>query len=257
VYELAMKIQRPFGRTLIMTAVILVLYFFVGEAVARSDRFQAKFAGPTWGSRHAHFERQLDHLNHFVNHVGPVDCLFLGSSMVISDIDPLSFANAYQNESGEAIRCFNFGVDGLSALGAAALAKILVADYQPRLLVYGTDARDYAVEPEAEDATAILDTPWIRYRLGEFSIMGWLLDTSSLLRYRRPLRTLLRLNLPLVVLEYDRRESHTGVWLGRLQSFERRRRPNLQRMACQGNRQGNRRGEMNSPELGRECILAL
>ena len=189
-----MQIQRPFGRTLIMTAVILLLYLCVGEAVARTGRFQAKFARPTWGSRHPHFERQLDRLNHIVNQVGPVDCLFLGSSMVINDIDPLLFANAYRNESGQDIRCFNFGVDGLTALGAAALAEILVKDYQPRLLVYGTDARDYVVKPQADDAAVILDTPWIRYRLGEFSIEGWLYDNSSLLRYRRPLRNLLQLN---------------------------------------------------------------
>jgi hypothetical protein len=83
-----------------MAAAILLLFVVAGEVVARNDRFQSKLARPTWGSHHPHFERQLDRLNHIVNQVGPVDCIFLGSSMVINDFDPLVFADAYRYHSG-------------------------------------------------------------------------------------------------------------------------------------------------------------
>jgi hypothetical protein len=182
---------------------ILVFLLISAECVARTNWFQAKLARPTWGSRHIHLEVQLDRLNHIVNQDGPVDCIFLGSSMVINDIDPITFANAYRNETDHDIRCFNFGVDGLSPVGAAALAEILVMDYQPDLLVYGTDARDYAVGPDDGYARLIFETPWIQYRLGEFSPVGWLFDVSSLLRYRRPLRTLLRFDLQRALWERD------------------------------------------------------
>jgi hypothetical protein len=198
-----LQLHFPFGQTLLLVGMILLLFALAGEGITRTDTFQAKFARPTWGSRHIHLELQLDRLNHIVNQDGPVDCIFLGNSMVINGIDPITFANAYRNETGHDMRCFNFGVDGLSPVGASALAEILIEDYQPDLLVFGTDARDYAVGPEDGYARLVFETPWIQYRLGKISITGWLFDMSSLLRYRRPLRMLLRFDLQRALWERD------------------------------------------------------
>jgi hypothetical protein len=190
--EGTLRLQHPLGKTLILAVVFLLSLIIAGEIVTRSDAFQHQFARPTWGSRHRQFEIQLDRLNYLIDREGSVDCIFLGNSMVMRGIDPIAFADAYHDQTGQDIRCFNFGVDAIPAVGSAALAKILVRDYQPRLLIYGTDARDYVIEPIDKDAAVFLETPWIQHRLGEFSLAGWLYDVSSLLRYRVALSRLSR-----------------------------------------------------------------
>ena len=45
---------------------------------------------------------------------------FLGNSMVWRGFDPQAFAQAYQAQRGQALRCFNFGVDAMPAAGAGA-----------------------------------------------------------------------------------------------------------------------------------------
>ena len=107
---------------------------------------------------------------------------------------PNHFKQGYQETTGQDIRCFNFGIDASSAGSTAALVKILVKDYHPRLLIMGTDARDYSVPREDRDPVAILETPWIKYRQGHFSLDGWLTEHSYFYRYRQHLSRLLRFN---------------------------------------------------------------
>jgi hypothetical protein len=94
--------------------------------------------------------------------------LRLGSSTVDVGFDPDAFQMGYQEVAGRDIRCFNFGIDASSSISAAVLTGILIEDYHPRLLIFGTDARDYAVLREEPDTAVVLDTPWVRYRQGYF-----------------------------------------------------------------------------------------
>jgi hypothetical protein len=116
----------------------------------------------------------------------------VGSSIVDVGFDAKVFENVYQEIAGWEIRCFNFGIDASSAVSSAALVKILVEDYHPRLLLLGTDPRDYAVPSTDRDPAAILDSTWIQYRLGDFSLDGWLQDYSYLHRYRQHFSRLFR-----------------------------------------------------------------
>jgi hypothetical protein len=81
----------------------------------------------------------------------------------------------------------------MPAVSAGALAPILVGDYQPSLLIYGTTAQDYVFSRESEAATVLLEMPWLRYRQGHFSIRGWFYDNSRLYQYWETLGHLLRL----------------------------------------------------------------
>ena len=185
--------RRPYGRTLALTLLLLALLMALGEVLVRTEVFEGHVVANNRGGRHRQFELQLGRLETVVARDGPIDCIALGSSMVWYDFDPEAFSEGYQHQTGQEIRCFNFGVDGLPAASAGALAPILAGDFQPSLLIYGTTARDYAVPKESENNTVLLEMPWLRYRLGQFSIQGWFYEHSRLYRYWETLGHLLRL----------------------------------------------------------------
>jgi hypothetical protein len=97
--------------------------------------------------------------------------------MVDLGFDPTAFMEEYKNYTGQDIRCFNFGIDALPAAAAAALADILVKDFKPDILIYGTDARGYSVAPDTEDAAVILDSKWTQYHLAILQLRAGCLNT--------------------------------------------------------------------------------
>jgi|RhiMetdeSRZDD1v2_1073273.scaffolds.fasta_scaffold62201_3 hypothetical protein len=189
---LQIEIRTAPGKTVWFTVLLFILLTTVAEWVARSESFQVLLTPPKMGSRHYQLGYKLALLDRLIKKNGRVDCIMLGSSMVDVGFDPDAFETGYGEMTGRDIQCFNFGIDASSAASTAALARIVVEDYRPRLLIIGTDARDYAVPSEDPDAAVVLNTPWIAYRQGDFSLEGWLLDNSYLYRYRQHLGRLAR-----------------------------------------------------------------
>jgi hypothetical protein len=187
-----LQIRTAPGRTFWFTVLLFILLIAVAEWVARSESFQVPFTPPKMGSRHYQLGYKLALLNAFARKTGPIDCIMLGSSTVDTGFDPSAFETGYKEITGRDIHCFNFGIDASSAGSTAALSRIVLEDYRPRLLIIGTDARDYAVPSEDPEPAVILNTPWVAYRQGEFSLEGWLLDHSYLYRYRKHLGRLAR-----------------------------------------------------------------
>lgn len=168
----------------------------------RNEKLRSRLQAPSIGSRHRQFEIQLARLEMLTQREGPIECLFVGNSMVWLDLNPEAFSRAYKAETGEDITCFNFGVGTMPASGAGKIAQILVEDYQPQLLIFGTSARDYAIPEGAEDASVILDTPWVKYRTGKRSIQGWLFVNSYLYRYKEQLARLLKFDRSALTPDY-------------------------------------------------------
>jgi hypothetical protein len=146
------------------------------------------------GTRHYEFGPKLFQLKSIVERKEGINCIFLGNSTVNNAMDPGEFASAYKETTGQDIRCFNFAVDAIPASVAGVIAQILVEDFQPKVLIYGTSARDYSLPLDDEETTVILDTEWIQYRLGNFNIKGLLFQYSHLFRYRNYFPELSRLN---------------------------------------------------------------
>ena len=182
------------GKTLWLTIILLILLGGIAESITRLASFQAPLTPPKMGSGHYQLGHKLALLDAEVKRHGTVDCIMVGSSMVDVGFNPAFFRTGYHATVGRDIRCFNFGIDASSAASTAALAKILVEDYHPRILIIGTDAHDYAVPSSDKAAAVILDTPWVQYRQGNPSLDGWLLEHSYLYRYRKHLSRLLRLD---------------------------------------------------------------
>ena len=188
------QITSLFSKTIWLTLTLLCLLGGAAESVARSDFFQAPLTPPKMGSRHYQLGHKLALLEAEVKQNGPIDCIMVGSSMADVGFNPVAFQEAYQKVTGRDVSCFNFGIDASSAASTAALVKILVEDYHPRFLIVGTDPRDYAIPSDEGEPAVILNTPWVRYRQGNFSVEGWLLDHSYLYRYRQHLGRIIHLN---------------------------------------------------------------
>ena len=191
--ERTLSIQPPFGGTLLLTMLILISLLACGEMLTRTRLFKSYFIAASRGSPHFQFELQLGRLESIIAQEGPIDCIFLGNSMVWLGFDPLVFSQAFQEKTGKELSCYNFGVDGLPVSGASAIKQYLIQKYQPKLLIYGTDARDFAVPREDRDATVILDIPWMQYHLGKFTLQGWLYENSHIYRYLETFGYLLRM----------------------------------------------------------------
>lgn len=187
-----LRVAGLFGKTFWTTILLLLLFGGITESITRLNFFQTALTPPKLGSRHYQLGHKLALLDAEVKKNGPIDCIMVGSSMVDVGFDPNAFQRAYHGTAGQNIRCFNFGIDASTMASSAALTEILIEDYHPRLLILGTDPRDYAVPSTDRDPAVILDTPWVAYRQGDFSVDGWLLEHSYLYRYRQHLGRLAR-----------------------------------------------------------------
>lgn len=188
-----LQIREISTRTFWLTVVLLLCFSGMAEGITRMEQFQAPLTPPKMGSRHYQLGHKLALLD-AAREQGPLDCIVVGSSMVDVGFDPEAFQSGYRNQTGQDIHCFNFGIDSSIAVSTAVIAKILINDYQPRILIVGTDPRDYGVPQDERGPAVIFNSPWIRYRQGYFSPEGWLLDHSYLYRYRQHLSRLIRLN---------------------------------------------------------------
>ncbi len=169
-----LQLTRVPGRTLALALPVLVVLVLVLEAVARLLSIDALLAAPYLGSRHDSLEVRV-HLLEEMHAEEPFDCILVGSSVVYAGLNPAVIEAAYQSQTGEAIRCFNFGVSGVLASGVRYLVDYVIEQYHPRLIVYGLSARDFGdIEIDRLDGDELAGLDWLQYRLGSFNPVGWL-----------------------------------------------------------------------------------
>ena len=166
--------------TPLLVVVSLAVCCAVVELSARTAGVRTRLLPPSVGSPSRPFEIQLARLDAFVRREGAPDCVFVGSSLVLTGIDPEVFDAAYERRAGHRSRCFNLGVPGMSASDVGALAGIVLDDYEPSLIVYGATFRDFSTRVEGPGLGALA---WVRYRRGAWSAEGWLIDHSDAYRY--------------------------------------------------------------------------
>ena len=180
----SLKIERPLGGALWRALLLLAVLLAALEGLARSPWVQQRLAVASLGSYHYQFEIKWFQLQRYVQAHDGVDVLFLGSSLVNSGIQPQEVNRAYVQASGEnPLRIFNFGVEGLTIQPNSVVAQLLVESFHPKVIIFGTEIRDYAANNGVETAEKFLGGDWLRYRLGEFSLRGWLAEHSAAARY--------------------------------------------------------------------------
>lgn len=127
------------------------------------------------------FDAKIYQLENQTRRDGKLDCLFLGSSVANSDIDPAVVEQAYLEQTGETIHCFNLGLPAMTIETASALAEAAVKRFHPRVIVYAILPRD--VDDAIANVEYIGKTDWIKYNRGIPSLGGWLVNNSYTYRY--------------------------------------------------------------------------
>jgi hypothetical protein len=177
-----LKLKWPCGVTLGLAIAILICLIAGGEFLLRRDFVQAHLPYPSFGSNSRNLDMKLHLLKKMIEREGPPDCLFLGNSMVQTDIDPEAFREAYQTVSGNPIGCFNFGVNGMSPYPGAKFVKVLNRLFHPKIVIWGITPSDLKTRRTNKEVT--LETgSWVRYQLGHGNFSGWLIDKSYFYRY--------------------------------------------------------------------------
>jgi len=134
------------------------------------------------------FDFRIHYLDHFVRQNGGVDCLLIGSSHIANGIDPKVVESIYFQRTGQTIRCFNFGLPSLTMDTAGPLSDVLVNKYHPRLLILEVSPRSFS-RNFGDMTRSLSQNPWVRYRLGDFTLEGWARDDVLAYRYYLSLKT--------------------------------------------------------------------
>jgi hypothetical protein len=184
--RVALQLRRPRSGTLGLAVILMGLLAATGETLVRLAPVRARLLAPSFGSSLRELELQWFGLEEMVATYGPIDCLFVGSSLVQRGLDPRAFAMTYRGRTGRDLHCFNFGVAGMTASTAGLMADILVRRYHPPLLVYGASPFDLSAVT-AQRASKVTEemerSPWARYQLGTFTVAGWLIEHSQAYRH--------------------------------------------------------------------------
>lgn len=178
-----LQLRRPFGHTLVLAAIFMFIFFVAGELLIRFAASHIVLGTPSLGSEHRQFEQQWFRLKNYAAQHRSIDCIFIGDSTVITDFSPATFAESFRDQTGEHIECYNFGVGAFSVVGLASLARILAQEYSPRLLFVGVEALNFTVPREAQGSADLSSTAWAQYKLGGFTVEGWLFEHTYFYRY--------------------------------------------------------------------------
>jgi hypothetical protein len=188
--------RRPF-LSLVYALLIFLVLAAVLEGTARSPWAAARL--PRYrsvGNYHYPFEIKWFGLKRYVARQGSLDILIMGNSMANTGVDPQIIASIYAERTGQTVRAYNFGVEGLTLHANLELAGILLEEYRPRLLVYIADVRDLDDSNSPSTERRFLSDPWLRYRLGDWNLEGWLFDHSQALQMYLPYRNWVRADFP-------------------------------------------------------------
>ena len=177
-----LSLTPPFGRTLFLAFIIFSVLVLSLEILARMPQVQARIPFQAYGSNHVQFESQLRNLDAFVLEHGAPDCLILGNSQSLRGIDPPALMDAYRQQTGVDLNCYNFSVVGANVATTLRFSEIMIDRFDLDLIILGTNFLDYTEEQEYRWDKRFLENDWIAYQLGEWSLRGWLLSHSHAFR---------------------------------------------------------------------------
>lgn len=182
------KPPRSFFGGLLCGLLTFVLLAGVFEGICRTGWVDNALPLRSVGNYHTQFETKWFKLEDYVRVNGGVDVILLGNSMVNTGVDPEVVAAKYKELTGQDVRIFNFGVEGLTIAPMSDLAQILVEKYHPRVIILYTEMRDY-IAGNGDDVTRkFLANAFIQQQLGNPSIEGYLESNSAALQRLLPFR---------------------------------------------------------------------
>jgi len=179
---------RSFIHACLIGLLVFGLLFSVLEAAFRLNWLLKLLPMRSVGDYHTQFEQKLFKLDDYVQVNGGVDVILLGNSMINTGIDPAILAERYQELTGQSLRVFNFGIEGLTIAPLSDVAQILTDRYHPGTILLFTEMRDYVKSNGVEVETNFLDNVWIQSQLGKPSLGGTFIEHSLALKHLLSLR---------------------------------------------------------------------
>ena len=177
-----LQVKFPVALTIPYAFIYLLIYLLILENVAKSDWIQDKYPLRRLGISHYQFEWKISNLDALVRAQGEIDCIFVGSSLVVRGIAPKVISESYKEETGKDISCFNFGVDSMKMPSAEYIIPFLYERYHPRVIVFGISPREFNREDD-ESFEPIVGSDWFQYQLGNFSWKGLAYSNSYAYQY--------------------------------------------------------------------------
>jgi hypothetical protein len=172
-------IARPSISTSLLALLILSLMLILLEGLARSGMFSGFMPPRSLGTPYVVFEHKIYELDRLTERDGPYDCIFVGNSTIHRGVAPTVVEQAYREQTGTPIRCFNLGVGGSGLSDIVVMAQIAARRYHPRLIVVGINLDSFRNAP---GDSHFLQSPWARYAKGDRDLQGWLIDHSIALQ---------------------------------------------------------------------------
>jgi hypothetical protein len=178
-----LEIKSPFGGLFLRSFVYVVIFCLLMELLFRISPVTNNFTYGSYGTSHPQFDSQIVNIKQRFIQNGRIDCIFLGNSETSAAMDPTVVEQIYFEKTGRKIICQNFGVSGLTASAAWPVAQLLIKNFQPSVIIFGTNMFDYLPHIGDGAERSITSSPWVQYELGNFSIDGWLIDNLYSYRY--------------------------------------------------------------------------
>lgn len=182
--EPSRKPRHPRISTVLWLGLLIFIVLLLGlEGAARLPQIQKKIPIKSFGFTNSLFEIKWVKLEQYVNKYGVPDVIIVGNSMVNTGIDPLVIEQQIMDSTGKSLSIFNFGVEGLNITAMDDMANLLVRTYHPKILVVGTDIRDYTINLDNLPSNEFVSTPWLETRLNQFNLKGIVINSSHFLQY--------------------------------------------------------------------------
>ena len=167
-------------RGIVYFLLTIPLVFLAAEIVARSP-IGALLPAPSVNADSFLFDAKIYELESQLRRDGNLDCLFLGSSVANSDIDPVVVEQIYREQTGETIHCFNLGLPAMTIETATAIGDAAIARFHPKVIIYAILPRD--VHDTIANVDYLAKTDWVKFNRGIPSANGWLVNHSYAYRY--------------------------------------------------------------------------
>src|SRR5262245_29296483 len=124
----------------LMVMAMLLALILAAELVVRSDAFRSRVLPPSVGTPSRLIDQHLFQMEDLERGGISFDCIVIGNSLPLVGIDPDAVDAVFDKATGNALSCYDFGVPGVRADGAAVLGRVLQEDFRPWLTIYATSA---------------------------------------------------------------------------------------------------------------------
>ena len=165
-----------FPSTPLLVLVVSLATVMGAEALIRTVRQAGYYPVENYATGNKFLEHKIAQLERYIAENGKVEYLLVGNSKLGEAVDCRVVSLKYQEITGEALSCFNFGFAGNTSEFLPVIFRILEEEYSPDKFVFDVFG------PYQRNNVQQQNSRWLQYRNGDFNIKGWLIEKSRFIR---------------------------------------------------------------------------